>query len=177
MNRRLWLQQHRWLLAGMLLGCIVLLAILTIWGVQAHQYQLALAHYTATLHQSQQPSGPDYGLPKTPPTPPGPPVDTSGPGAWGWSGWIIRLFALLIPLSLGLLLQWWEQRRRQYVLIHKAHLDHATNRLAEAIGVNQELPTGVFDAYSKLRELEPPAPRTRSLPRLRRGHQGSKRSK
>jgi hypothetical protein len=84
-------------------------------------------------------------------------VDTAGPGAWGWAGWILRLLAISIPLLIGFLLYWrahrWQRQQQQQQ--HQTHLAHATNRLAEAITVNQELPSGVFDAYSKLRELDP----------------------
>lgn len=53
----------------------------------------------------------------------------------------------------------WLKQHRWLLRVHKKHLDHATNKLAEAINQNQELPEGVFDAYSKLRELEqPPRP-------------------
>lgn len=146
MKKNNWLKRHRWLLGGLLLACLVLAAVLIIWAIQAHQYQLALANYNATY--PPPPQGVVY-LQSNPP----PPVDTSGPAAWGWTGWAIRLLVIFIPALLGLFLHW-REHRPPFMHVHKKHLDHATDRLAEAIGQNQELPQGVFDAYSKLRELE-----------------------
>lgn len=157
MKRISWLKQHRWLLSGILLACLALAVILISWGIAEHQYHLALAHYNATYRPTITITT-TLGRTKTIPNPYFPPRDTFGPDAWGWSGWLIRLFAIFAPLLLGFLLHWWE-RRPSYVRVHKKHLDHATNKLAEAINQNQELPEGVFDAYSKLRELEqPPRP-------------------
>jgi hypothetical protein len=151
MKKNTWLIQHRWLLGGLLLACLALAIILTIWAIDAHQYQLALAHYKATYQPFAYRT--ISGRLVCVPLPFQPPVDTSGPGAWGWFGWTMRVLAIALPAALGVLLHW-REHRQQYVRIHKQHLDHATNRLAEAIGENQELPEGVFDAYSKLRELE-----------------------
>ncbi|HEY7347100.1 MAG TPA: hypothetical protein VH599_02180 [Ktedonobacterales bacterium] len=146
MRKNTWLKEHRWLLGGLLLACLALAIVLIIWAVGAHQYQLALAHYNATYPPPKQ--AVDVLIPNPPP-----PIDTSAPGAWGWPGWTIRTLAVFLPALLGLFLHW-REHRPPYMRIHKKHLDHATNKLAEAIGVNQELPEGVFDAYSKLRELE-----------------------
>jgi len=175
MTQKHWLKQHQWWLGGLTLTCISLTVILIIWAVQAHQYQLALAHYNATYQHIISLPSPHGPLPGPNPTPYHPPVDTSTPVAWGWGGWLIRLFALLAPALTGVAL-YWRQQRQHYIRIHRAQLDHATNKLAEAIGANQELPTGVFDAYSKLRELEPPAPHTRPPLSLRRRDQRTKRS-
>lgn len=161
MQKSTWLKRHRWLLGGILLACLALAVVLISWGIAAHQYQLALAHYNAAYRPTIIiTTTPDQvpGITKTIPNPYFPPRDTSGPDAWDWSGWLIRLLAIFAPLLLGFLLHWWEHRPA-YVRVHKKHLDHATNKLAEAINQNQELPEGVFDAYSKLRELEqPPRP-------------------
>lgn len=144
MKKNNWLKRHRWLLGGLLLACLALAVVLIIWIVQENQYQLALAHYNVTYPPQKL---------QTIIKPPPPPIDTSGPGAWGWAGWTIRFLAIFMPALLGLFLHW-REHRPPFLRIHKKHLDHATNRLAEAIGQNQELPQGVFDAYSKLRELE-----------------------
>ncbi len=151
MEKNIWLKQHRWLLGGLLLACLALASILTIWAVEAHQYQLALAQYNAAYTPLIERiiSGRLEHLPN----PYLPPLDTSGPAAWGWLGWTTRLLAVFLPALLGLSLHW-REHRLSYVRVHKKHLDHATTKLAEAIGENQELPEGVFDAYSKLRELE-----------------------
>lgn len=156
MKKNTWLYRNRWLLGGLLLACLALAIILSLWAAQAHQYQLDLAHYLATNHKTISVvihnegkketfiiDNPSYH----------PPVDTTGPGFWGWSGWTIRILAIFVPALMGLYLHW-REHRQQYMRVHKKHLDHATNRLAEAIGENQQLPEGVFDAYSKLRELE-----------------------
>ncbi len=160
MKQNTWFKHHRWLLSSPLLACLALAIILTLWRVQAHQYQLALAEYNATHSKTITLT--------IPPPPPGtsspgtiivpnpdyhPPIDTSGPGAWGWPGWTMRILAVFVPALLGIFLHW-REHRLAYIRIHKKHLDHATNKLAEAIGENQALPEGVFDAYSKLRELE-----------------------
>jgi len=155
MTRKLWLKQHQWLLAGVLLACLALVVVFIIWAVQAHQYQLTLADYNATLHQTNQSTGlPGNRASGSFTLPSYPPRDASGPWAWGFSGWAIRLFAILAPLLPCILLQRREQRQQRYLRIHKVHIDHATNKLAEAIGINHDLPESVFDAYSKLRELE-----------------------
>ncbi len=146
MKKNNWLKRYRWLLYGILLACLALAVVLIVWATQAHQYQLALADY----HAAYPP--PPQGVSQLIPNPP-PPVDTSGPDAWGPGGWTIRLLVIFMPALLGVFLHWREHRPPS-VRIHKKHLDHATDRLAEAIGQNQELPQGVFDAYSKLRELE-----------------------
>jgi hypothetical protein len=154
MKKDTWFKRNRWWVGGLILAVLVLAAIVTVWVAQAHQFQLDLAHYLATNHKTitvplpDRPgtltiNNPDYHLP----------VDTTGPGYWGWDGWTIRLLAIFAPALLGLFLYWREQRIH-FVSIHKKHLDHATNKLAEAIGENQQLPEGVFDAYSRLRELE-----------------------
>lgn len=173
MKKHTWVQERRWLLGGLLLAALALTAIVILWAVQAHQYQLDLAHFTAT-HQPitiihQRPNGPPL---KETVIPPGhPPVDTSGPGAWGWTGWILRVLAILVPALAGILLDW-RQRRQHYMIVHKTHLEHATSKLAEAIVTQQNMPEGVFDAYSKLRELEPDSPSARSS----KARQGPKRS-
>lgn len=154
MKKNTWFKRNRWLMGGLLLACLALAIILVVWAAQAHQYQLTLAHYIATTPKTitiPLPNGsgttnisnPAYSLPR----------DTSGPGAWGWFGWAIRLLAILAPALLGWFLHW-REHRPPYVRIHKKHLDHATNKLAEAIGENQQLPEGVFEAYSRLRDLE-----------------------
>lgn len=156
MKRTTWLKQQRWLLSGLALACLALVIVAIIWLVQEHQYQLALAHYNATYQSSRMLKTPEGGT-ITEQFPYQPPADTAGPGVWGWAGWIFRLLAIVAPALIGLFFYWREhqrEQRRQYLRIHKAHLDHATNRLAEAINANQELPSGVFDAYSKLRELD-----------------------
>jgi hypothetical protein len=154
-----WLKQYRWLLGGLALACLALIIIAIIWGIQEHQYQLALTQYHAALSSNTQSTGnTDQGQHTSSSPNPflHPPVDTAGPGAWGVAGWIFRLLAITIPMLIGFLLYWREShwQRQQQQQTHKAHLAHATNRLAEAITVNQELPSGVFDAYSKLRELD-----------------------
>jgi hypothetical protein len=155
MKKNNWFIRNRWLLGGLVLACLALAIILTIWAAQAHQYPLTLAQYNATHPKTISVivpghpqktfviNNPDYH----------PPIDTTGPGFWGWSGWTIRILAVFVPALLGLFLHL-REHRPQYVRIHKKHLDHATNKLAEAIGQNQELPEGVFDAYSRLRDLE-----------------------
>lgn len=156
MKKNTWLKQHRWLLGGLALACLALIAIALIWIVQEHQYQLALAQYNATHPLTRILIVNGYKI--TEHLPYHPPADIAGPGAWDWAGWTLRLLAILAPALIGLFLNWREhqrERRQQYVRIHKAQLGHATNRLAEAINANQELPSGVFDAYSKLRELDP----------------------
>jgi hypothetical protein len=151
MKKNIWFKRNRWLLGGLLLTCLALAIILSIWAAEAHQFQLALAHYNATYQPTIKvtfsPGGERYI-----PNPYLPPKDATGPGYWGWFGWIIRILALCVPISLGWFLHWREHY--QFVRVHKTHLDHATNKLAEAIGQNQELPEGVFDAYSRLRDLE-----------------------
>lgn len=156
MKNNTWLKRHRWLLSGLALACLALVIVALIWIVQEHQYQLALAQYNAThpLTRTLIVNGNKI----TERLPYHPPADTAGPDAWGWAGWILRLLAILIPAVIGLFLHWrsrQREKRQQYLSIHKAHLGQATNRLAEAINANQELPSGVFDAYSKLRELDP----------------------
>lgn len=152
--QKTWLKHYRWLLGGLLLTCLALAAILIIWAIGAHQYQLALADYVAThakMISIPRPQGGGTLVVSNPSYQP--PLNTSGPDAWGWAGWTTRLLAICLPISFGLVLHW-REHRQQFVRIHKKHIDHATNRLAEAIGINQELPEGVFDAYSKLRELD-----------------------
>lgn len=156
MKKDTWFMRNRWWVGGLALAILALAIIITIWVAQTHQFQLDLAHYIATNHKTITVTiheegrnvtltldNPDYHLP----------VDTTGPGSWGWGGWTIRLLAIFVPAALGLLLHW-REHRKHFVSIHKKHLDHATSKLAEAIGENQQLPEGVFDAYSKLRELE-----------------------
>ncbi len=153
MKKNTWFTRNRWLLGGLLLAGLALAGILGLWAIQAHQYQLTLAHYIATTPKTitiVAPGGrsatlpnPAYSLPR----------DTSGPTSWGWSGWTTRLLLMFVPALLGWFFHW-REHRQPYVRIHKKHLDHATNKLAEAIGENQQLPQGVFDAYSRLRELE-----------------------
>lgn len=155
MKKGTWFKRNRWWLGGLILAVLALAIIITLWVAQAHQFQLDLAHYLATNHKTITVAiprdggvetfiidNPDYH----------PPIDTTGPGYWGWGGWTIRLLAIFVPALLGFFLYWREHD--QYVSVHKKHLDHATSKLAEAIGENQQLPEGVFDAYSRLRELE-----------------------
>lgn len=177
MKKSTWIQERRWLLGGLLLAALALIAILILWAVQAHQYQLALAHFTAT-HQPvvvihQLPSGQTL---KETVIPPGhPPVDSSNPADWGWPGWTLRLLAMIVPALAGILLDWRldrRQRLQRHAQIQQAHLEHATSKLAEAIVTRQSLPEGVFDAYSKLRELEP----DNASARASKAHQGPKRS-
>ncbi|GEM_PF-2184641 len=158
MKNTIWLKQYRWLLGGLALACLALIIIAIIWGIQEHHYQLALAQYHAGLSSNTQICNETPCLHSSGNNPFNhPPVDTAGPGAWGVAGWIFRLLAITIPMLIGLLLYWREShwQRQQQQQKHQAHLAHATNRLAEAINANQELPSGIFDAYSKLRELDP----------------------
>src|SRR5690349_13940724 len=103
MKKNNWLTRHRWLLGGLLLACLALAAVLIVWAIQAHQYQLALADYSAAYPP------PPQGVSQLIPNPPSP-VDTSGPAAWGWAGWTIRLLAIFLPAVLGLFLHWREHR-------------------------------------------------------------------
>jgi hypothetical protein len=153
MKKNTWFRRNRWLLGGLLLACLALAITLVIWAVQAHQYQLTLARYIATTPKTISIPSPDGGgiIVRNPAY--NLPTDTSGPVAWGWSGWTIRLLAIFAPILPAWFLHW-REHRPPYVRIHKKHLDHATNKLAEAIGENQQLPEGVFEAYSKLRDLE-----------------------
>ncbi len=177
MKKTTWIQERRWLLSGLLLAALALAAMLILWAVQAHHYQLALAQYTAT----HQPTVITHQLPdgqtlKETVIPPGhPPVDNSNPAGWGWLGWTLRLLAIVVPALAGILLDWRldrRQRQQRRAEAQRAHLEHATTKLAEAIVTRQSLPEGVFDAYSKLRELEP----DNAPARARKAHQGPKRS-
>ncbi len=151
MARNTWLTTHKWLISGIALALLALAAILILWAIQSHDYQLALAHYNATYK------------PLALPLPNGqtvfdtsnyhPPQDTSGPAAWNWPGWTLRLLAVFVPLALGLSLHW-RARRQVFLRIHHQELGAATDRLAEAIIANRDQSTGVIDAYSKLRDLE-----------------------
>lgn len=177
MKKTTWIQERRWLLGGLLLAALALVAMLILWAVQAHHYQLALAQYTAT-HQPvvlthQLPNG--QTLQETVIPPGHPPVDNSNPAGWGWLGWTLRLLAIVAPALAGILLDWRldrRQRQQRHAEARQAHLEHATTKLAEAIVTRQSLPEGVFDAYSKLRELEPDNASARSS----KAHQGPKRS-
>ena len=177
LKKSTWIQERRWLLGGLLLAALALAAIVILWAVQAHQYQLALAHFTAT-HQPitilhQLPDGKTFTQTITPPGQP--PVDNSNPAGWGWIGWTLRLLAILVPALAGIILDWQldrRHRRQRAAQVQKAHLEHATSKLAEAIVTQQSLPEGVFDAYSKLRELDPDSASARSS----RAYQGPKRS-
>ena len=152
MARNTWLKARKWLIGGIALALLALAVVLIMWAVQYHDYQLALAHYNATYKP--------YILLKLPPNstlqvaqPYLPPQDTSGPAAWGWLGWSLRLLAILAPLALGLFLDW-RARRQVFLRIHHHELGEATARLAEAISTNRDQSTGVIDAYSKLRDIE-----------------------
>lgn len=48
MARNTWLTAHKWLIGGIVLALLALAAILILWAIQHHNYQLALAHYNAT---------------------------------------------------------------------------------------------------------------------------------
>ncbi len=151
MRGNIWLNQRRWLLGGLGAATLALAVILLIWAIQAHEYQLALAHYNATYHPFQELHLSQRTI--LTPIPYRPPADTSGPNAWGLGGWSIRLLAILLPMLTGVLLDW-RHRSKHYMRVHKTQLGHATSKLAEAIGANQALPDEVFEAYSRLRELE-----------------------
>ncbi|HLV98117.1 MAG TPA: hypothetical protein VKT82_05515 [Ktedonobacterales bacterium] len=153
MKKNTWFRRNRWLLGGLLLAGLALAIVLVVWAAQAHQYQLTLAHYIATTPKTITIPSPGGGGTTVPNPTYSLPTDTSGPGTWGWSGWAIRLLAIFAPVLLGCFLHW-REHRPPTMRIHKEHLDHATNKLAEAIGENQQLPQGVFDAYSRLRDLE-----------------------
>jgi hypothetical protein len=151
MARNTWIKTRKWLIGGIALALGALALVLIIWAIQYHDYQLALAHYNATYK------------PLVLPLPNGktvldtsnyhPPQDFSGPAAWGWLGWSIRLLAILVPFALGLFLDW-RARRQVFMRIHHQELGEATARLAEAISTNRDQSTGVIDAYSKLRDIE-----------------------
>ncbi len=153
--KHMWREQRRWLLGGLLLAALALIIIALLWAVQAHQYQLALANYNATHRPIQLPPNlADKTHPGTLNFPGQPPVDTSGPDGWGALGWTVRLLAIFLPALLGLALDW-RERHQRVIHTQKTHLEHATSKLAEAITADPRLPESVFDAYSKLRELEP----------------------
>jgi hypothetical protein len=151
MARNTWLKARKWLIGGITLALLALAAILIIWTIQYHDYQLALAHYNATYKPYILLKLPNGTLPVAQPYLP--PSDTSGPAAWGWIGWTIRLLVVLAPLALGFFLDW-RERRQVFLRIHHQELGEATNKLAEAITTNRDQSTGVIDAYSKLRDIE-----------------------
>ena len=162
MARSTRLKERKWLLGGIVLALLALAAILILWAVQFHNYQLALAQYNAAYKAILLPLPRNTSVPNLPPY--DPPQDASGPAAWGWLGWSLRLLELLAPLALGFALDW-RARRQQFLHIHHQELGEATARLAKAITDNRNQHSGVIDAYSKLRDIE-----------TRRARQGPKRS-
>jgi hypothetical protein len=146
-----WLTAHKWLIGGSALALLALAVVLILWAIHHHDYQLALAHYNATYQPFISLKLPNGTLQVAQPYLP--PQDTSGPAAWGWPGWAIRLLAVFAPLVLGLFLDG-HARRQQFLRIHHHELGEATNKLAEAIATRRDQSTDVIDAYSKLRDIE-----------------------